>query len=400
MVKKNNVVSFDVKQSDIVNKIEILDGVTSSRSRTVDPVLQCVLFKVESGFMDKEPKVELISTNLQTTITTSVNVSELEHSGGDVKFLVVSDLLHDIVKSFDDDDVLTFTYNVDNGKLVIKSGKSKYTLTTYSEVEKFPDVETLIDETDSVITVETSILEELIDKVIFCTSTDNNLRNLNSILWTTNNENGELVLVGTDGYRLGLTSSEIQTSNSQQVQFLIDLKTMKEIYKLVTTTTEPELKIYVYNSSVVMFDTGDIKIITRTVEDRFPDYTRIININTNINANTTVTVNTDELKEVLKRTSVLSNKSGEKLMLEVTDNVVRFVVRSSDFGEVVDEVDVVNKQGNDLIISFNPKLLNEIIKHIDTGKCEFKFVDSVSPVKISPTNSEFTYYYILMPIRM
>jgi DNA polymerase-3 subunit beta len=393
MAKKNNVVSFDVRQSDIVNKIEILDGVTSSR--TVDPVLQCVLFKVESGFMDKEPKVELISTNLQTTITTSVNVSELEHSGGDVKFLVMSDLLHDIVKSFDEDDVLTFTYNVDDGKLVIKSGKSKYTLTTYSEVEKFPDVETLIDETDSVITVETSILEELIDKVIFCTSTDNNLRNLNSILWTTN-ENGELVLVGTDGYRLGLASSEIQTSNNQPVQFLIDLKTMKEIYKLVTTTTEPELKIYVYNSSVVMFDTGDIKIITRTVEDRFPDYTRIININTN----TTVTVNTDELKEVLKRTSVLSNKSGEKLMLEVTDSVVRFVVRSSDFGEVVDELDIIDKQGNDLIISFNPKLLNEIIKHIDTSKCEFKFVDNVSPVKILPVESEFTYFYILMPIRM
>jgi DNA polymerase-3 subunit beta len=393
MVKKNNVISFDVKQSDIVNKIEILDGVTSSR--TVDPVLQCVLFKVESGFMDKELKVELISTNLQTTITTSVNVSELEHSGGDVKFLVMSDLLHDIVKSFDDDDILTFTYNVDDGKLVIKSGKSKYTLTTYSEVEKFPDVETLIDETDSVITVGTSILEELIDKVIFCTSTDNNLRNLNSILWTTN-ENGELVLVGTDGYRLGLASSEIQTSNNQPVQFLIDLKTMKEIYKLVTTTTEPELKIYVYNSSVVMFDTGDIKIITRTVEDRFPDYTRIININTN----TTVTVNTDELKEVLKRTSVLSNKSGEKLIIEIVGNVVRFVVRSSDIGEVVDEVDIIDKQGNDLIISFNPKLLNEIIKHIDTGKCEFRFVDNVSPVKISPVESEFTYFYVLMPIRM
>jgi DNA polymerase-3 subunit beta len=229
---------------------------------------------------------------------------------------------------------------------------------------------------------------------MFCISNDNNLKSLNSILWTVNDSN--LILVGTDGYRLGLASSEIQISNNQPVQFLIDLKTMKEIYKLVTTTTEPELKIYVYNSSVVMFDTGDIKIITRTVEDRFPDYTRIININTN----TTVIVNTDELKEVLKRTLVLSNKSGEKLIIEIVGNVVRFVVRSSDIGEVVDEVDIIDKQGNDLIISFNPKLLNEIIKHIDTGKCEFRFVDNVSPVKISPVESEFTYFYVLMPIRM
>jgi DNA polymerase-3 subunit beta len=390
---KKNVVSFDVKQSDIIDKIELLDGVTSSR--TVDPVLQCILFKVESGFMDKEPTVKLLSTNLQTTITTNISVSELEHNGSETKFLVMSDLLHDIVKSFDDDDVLTFTYHINDGKLIISSGKSKYTLTTYSEVDKFPDTETLVSETDDVFTVETSILEELIDKVMFCTSTDNNLRNLNSILWTFN-RNNELVLVGTDGYRLGLTSSEIQTSNNQPIQFLVDLKTMKEIYKLVTTTTEPELKIYVYNSSVVMFDTGDIKVITRTVEDRFPDYTRIVNINTNI----TITVNTDELKEVLKRTSVLSNKSGEKLMLEITDNVVKFIVRSSDFGEVVDELDIIDKQGDNLIISFNPKLLNEIIKHIDTNNCEFKFVDNVSPVKISPIDSEFTYFYVLMPVRM
>jgi DNA polymerase-3 subunit beta len=392
-MSKKNVVSFDVKQSDIINKIEILDGITSSR--TVDPVLQCVLFKIETGFMNKEPVVKLISTNLQTTIVTSVNVSELEFNGSDTKFLVMSDLLYDIVKSFDEDDVLTFTYQIDDGKLIIKSGKSKYTLTTYSEVDKFPDVETLVSESGDVFTVETSILGELIDKVIFCVSTDNNLRNLNSILWSVN-ENNELTLVGTDGYRLGLSLSEIQASTNQSIQFLVDLKTMREIYKLVGKTTEPELKVYTYNNSVVMFDTDDIKVITRTVEDKFPDYSRIVNINTN----TTVIVDTEELKEVLKRISVVSNKSGEKLVLEIVDNVVRFMVRSSDFGEVVDELDIVEKQGEKLTISFNPKLLNELIKHIDTSKCMFKFVDNVSPVKILPVDGEFTYFYVLMPVRM
>lgn len=396
---KKNVVSFNVKQYHIINKIEILDDITNSR--TVDPTLQCILFKVENGFMDKEPVVKLVSTNLQTTIVTSINVSEYEFSGSggsgnETKFLVRSDLLFDIVKSFDKDDVLTFMYHTDDGKLIIKSGKSKYTLTTYSEENKFPDIETLVSETDNVFTVETSILKELIDKVLFCTSTDYNLRNLNSVLWLVNKDN-ELTLVGTDGYRLGLTSDRIQTSINQSIQFLVDLKTMKEIYKLVTTTTEPEINVSTsYNTSVVMFDTGDIKIITRTVEDKFPDYSRVVNINTS----TMIVFDTEKLKETLKHISVLSNKSGEKLVLEITNNITRFIVRSSDFGEVIDELDIVDKQGSDLIISFNPKLLSEIIKHIDTSKCMFKFVDNVSPVKISPVDSELTYFYVLMPMRI
>jgi DNA polymerase-3 subunit beta len=58
----------------------------------------------------------------------------------------------------------------------------------------------------------------------------------------------------------------------------------------------------------------------------------------------------------------------------------------------------VTKDGEDLIVNFNPKFLNEAIKHIDEKEVEFNFVDNLSPLQINPRNVE-GYMYIVLPVR-
>jgi len=50
-------------------------------------------------------------------------------------------------------------------------------------------------------------------------------------------------------------------------------------------------------------------------------------------------------------------------------------------------------------VNFNPRFLNEAVKHIDEKEIEFNFVDNMSPLQINPRNVE-GYMYIVLPVRM
>jgi len=80
------------------------------------------------------------------------------------------------------------------------------------------------------------------------------------------------------------------------------------------------------------------------------------------------------------------------------DDVMELTSQSQDFGDV-NETIPITKDGEDLIVNFNPRFLNEAVKHIDEKEIEFNFVDNMSPLQINPRNVE-GYMYIVLPVRM
>jgi len=224
--------------------------------------------------------------------------------------------------------------------------------------------------------------------VSFCASNESAMKALNGVYFEAHG--GFLRLVASDGYRLALAEQKLAIDG--EFDFILALKSVREIEKLLSSTTEPEIKI-TFDHSTVSFNAGDITTVVRVVEETFPDYKRVLPKA----FKTRVILNSDDFAEALKRVMVIAKRGNEKVQLKITDDVMELSSQSSEYGEAVESIPIT-KDGEDLVVNFNPKFLNEAIKHIDEKEIEFNFVDNLSPLQINPRNVE-GYLYIVLPVR-
>ncbi|SHH15489.1 DNA polymerase III subunit beta [Thermosipho atlanticus] len=366
------MLKFAINKQEFAKKISV--AAQAVGSRTVDPILQCLLFKPENG------AINIYSTDMQTFVVAKLPVSEFD---GNDFFAVDAKLLEEIVKNIDEDEVI-FEYNF--GKLNIRSGKTSFNITTYSNPEKFPPLE--FEKAGISFEIETSILSEMIDKVIFCASTESAMRALNGVYWEIKNK--YLRLVASDGYRLALVEQMLNVE--AEIDFIISLKSMKELQNMLSGTDEPVIKVTCDHKKMSV-TAGDVTVITRVVEEVFPDYRRVLPKA----FKTRISFNKDEFLEALKRNMIIAKRGNDKVKLEIGENVMVLTSQSPEYGEVREELNI-EKEGEDLIINFNPRFLNEAVKNIDEEEIVFNFVDELSPMQVNSKDME-GYLYIVLPVR-
>ncbi|MBO8160377.1 MAG: DNA polymerase III subunit beta [Thermosipho sp. (in: Bacteria)] len=363
---------FIINKQEISKKISV--AAQAVGTKTIDPILQCLLFKPENDL------IKVYSTDMQTFVIANLSVSEFD---GSDTFAVDAKLLEEIIKNIDDDEIV-FKYEL--GKVNIKSGKTSFNLTTYSNPEKFPPIE--FDESGITFEIETSILSEMIDKVIFCASTESAMRALNGVYWEI--KDGFLRLVASDGYRLALVEQKIDVQ--AEIDFIVSLKSMKELQNMIAGTDEPVIKITCDHKKMAV-NAGDITVITRVVEEVFPDYRRVLPKA----FRTRISFNKNDFLEALKRNMIIAKRGNDKVRLEIGDNVMVLTSHSPEFGEVREELNI-EKEGEDLVINFNPRFLNEAAKNVDDEEIVFNFVDDLSPMQVN-SKDVGGFLYIVLPVR-
>jgi DNA polymerase-3 subunit beta len=366
------MLKFVINKQEFSKKISI--AAQAVGSKTVDPILQCLLFKPEND------SIKVFSTDMQTFVVAKLEVNEFD---GSDSFAVDAKLLEEIVKNIDEEEII-LEYNL--GKLNIRSGKTAFNLTTYSNPEKFPPLE--FEKTGISFEIETSILSEMINKVIFCASNESAMRALNGVYWEIKDK--FLRLVASDGYRLALVEQKVDVE--AEIDFIISLKSMKELQNMVSGADEPAVKITCDNKKMAIAS-GDITIITRVVEEVFPDYRRVLPKV----FKTRISFNKSEFLEALKRNMIIAKRGNDKVRLEITDNSMILTSQSPEYGEVREELSI-EKEGEDLVINFNPRFLNEAVKNVDEEEIVFNFVDELSPMQVN-SKDVGGYLYIVLPVR-
>ena len=91
---------------------------------------------------------------------------------------------------------------------------------------------------------------------------------LNGLLFEVDNQ--KLNIVGTDGHRLSFTSLELK-SPAKDVQVIIPRKTIENTLTKIAETLEIS-----FSSNQVNFKFSDIDLITKVIDGKFPDYSRVI----------------------------------------------------------------------------------------------------------------------------
>jgi DNA polymerase-3 subunit beta len=359
-------------REEILAPLQSVIGVIERRQTM--PVLSNVLLSARNN------RLSLTGTDLEVEL---VATRELQVSqAGEItvpgrKFL-------DILKALPDEVEVTLTTEGD--RLVIKAGRSRFTLATLPAAE-FP----LVDEINAQQTLKLSHGEfrRLIDKTHFSMAQQDVRYYLNGMLLEA--EGKQLRAVATDGHRLALCETSLEIASKSKQQVIVPRKGVLELQRILGESGDIELAI---GTNHVRAQIGGIRFTSKLIDGRFPEYGRVIPAN----ANRIIDADRDTLRHALQRTAILSNEKYRGIRLNVKPGMLTLQAHNPEQEEAEDQIEV-GYTGEEIEIGFNVNYLLDALAAIDTDRVAIGLTDANSSCLIMAPGSA-SAKYVVMPMRL
>lgn len=367
---------FTVNKDNFVKELGKIQGIGEKRQTML--ILSNVLISAESG------KFSLLSTNMEVGMLTNSDADVIEKG----KITVSAKNLYDICKEMPSG---ILEVETEENVLKIKGGKAEFKIPTLPAGD-FPKVP-LPSKTPK-ISIESSKLKDMIDKVTFCASTDETKYHLNSVFIDNSSNKNYLRMVSTDGHRLGMIDSPICDLETLGVSkgILIPRKGSSELRKILETAENISIMI---ESSYMYIFAGNTILFIKEMDLEYPDYLRVIPTNND----KSFKVKRTDLLSALKRVSIVSTIKSRTAMISLNQGSLLLSSRSPDYGEATEEIEV-DYSKSPMEIRFNSKYLIDILSATTEDILSFEMGDPLSPVVIKPNEGSSECLYVVMPMRL
>ena len=360
----------------------------SIKDNKIKPILSCVYTKV------KDNKVYFTGTNLDTTIKTSIDVSEVIREG-EVAFS--SSIIDEYLKEIKDEFVVL---RVENGNILFIETEDSTTEYDVFSTEDYPNTFEYINlnENNFKFEMPSQELVEIFEKVLFSADTPDNIA-MNCIRIESNNKT--LNFVSTNTYRLTYLKKDVE-KEINDFAVSVPANTVSSIIKIVKGLDNELIKIY-KEGAHLYFKYKETTIITKLIELRFPNYADILS---NITYDKKLSINNEKFTNLLKRVLIFSRSNMESKYSSTyqfkheTNTESKLIISAlNDIARINEELNI-SFEGEDLKISLNSRYLLEFIQNIPKEKeliLEFMYANSA--VKVYEKDNE-DYIYILMPLAL
>ena len=339
------------------------------------PILSNLLIESEQGTL------RFTATDLEVQISTYIKTELPE----DFQITISAQKLFDITRALPEKSKIDI--QIDDNKVTVKAKKSRFNLQTLPA----KDYPVMKKEENEIVDLKLTQKEfkSLLKQVDFAMAQQDIRYYLNGLLIEIKDKN--INIVGTDGHRLSFTSSTINTTNTP-TQVIVPRKTIIELVKLLNDTEDP-LEIS-FSKSQVGFKFSDINLITKIIDGKFPDYSRVIPEGHKNSFN----INRSLLLESMLRASILSNDKYRGIRMVVEGNNLKLVSNNSEHEEAEEELEIDYK-GDKIDIGFNVTYLIDVLTNIQSDQLTIAFNDSSSSCLVTIPNNE-KYKYVVMPMRI
>ena len=367
---------FSISRDTLLKSLNLVAGVVERRQTL--PILANVLMVLEGD------RLSLTGTDLEVELVGRLQVAE---GGVDGEVTVPARKLADICKSLPDGSDINFS--VQENKATVKSGRSRFTLSTLPARE-FPNVE------DSIGTHQLSIkqgqLKRLIDRTSFAMAQQDVRYYLNGMLWDLSSS--QLRVVATDGHRLAMCTlkENVAVSGEGDTQVILPRKGVLELARLLLDD-EAEVAI-VIGSNHVRAMTEDFTFTSKLVDGKFPDYQRVLPRS----PNKTLVGSRLDLRQAFTRTAILSNEKYRGVRLKIADNTLDIVANNPEQEEAEETVSV-EYQGDALEIGFNVSYLLDVLGVLSGEQVKLSLADPNSSALVEELE-EGDSLYVVMPMRL
>lgn len=363
------------KRDELLKPLLAVSGIVEKRHTL--PILSNVLFE------RIEERLHLLATDLEIQVSTSFLCSQ---KGADNYLVTVSARkLQDILRALPEQAEIIL--EAQNNRMLVRSGKSRFTLQTLP-AEDFPK-HAQTAEAVVKITMSQKTLKSLLLLVQYAMAQQDIRYYLNGLLLVL--EGNTLRAVATDGHRLAYASAGLEQKSELQ-EVILPRKAVQELVKLLSDS-EDEVNVELAPSQV-KFQIGDVVLITKVVDGKFPDYTRVIPTNYQKH----FSIKRELLQQALQRVAILSNEKFRGVRWTLSEGQLRITCTNTEQEEAFEELEIEYK-GEALDIGFNVTYLLDVLNNITSEKVTCSFGDANSSVLVTiAEDSDFRY--VVMPMRI
>jgi DNA polymerase-3 subunit beta len=368
------MVLVKAKRDEILNPLSAVSGIIERRHTL--PILSNVLIDRSSA------GVSFLATDIEIQITARTTLP----AAGEARALTVgARKLVDILRALPEGAEVTLQQQ--EKRLLVKAGKSRFTLQTMP-AEDFPRLAKPAGEVAR-FALPQKALRRLLGLVQYAMAQQDIRYYLNGLLMVV--EDKQLKLIATDGHRLAFASLKLAADLPRQ-EVIVPRKTVLELSKLLADSDD-EVKIEV-SPTQAAFSFGSVELVTKLVDGKFPDYTRVIPTQ----HKNRLQIERESLRQALLRAAILSNEKFRGVRWVLSDGSLKIVSSNAEQEEAHEEIEV-KYSGDALDIGFNVNYLLDVLNNVSGAEIECAFGDSSSSALISYA-SEKDFKYVVMPMRI
>jgi len=229
---------FSIQRESILKPLLAITGVVERRQTL--PVLSNLLLSVGND------DLSMTTTDLEVEMVARIPLDGAE--AGDIT--LPARKLVDICKALPEGAQIDIVHDEEKERATIKSGRSRFNLTTLP-VSEFPNIEEVKGVFEFL--VPQKVLKQLIDMTAFAMAQQDVRYYLNGLLLEV--DSGMIRTVATDGHRLAICEHQADVSPGEKIQVILPRKGVMELARLLSDSDEA-VKVMIGNNhlSVVLED--------------------------------------------------------------------------------------------------------------------------------------------------
>ncbi|HEX5127712.1 MAG TPA: DNA polymerase III subunit beta [Rhodocyclaceae bacterium] len=354
--------------------LQSVSGIVEKRHTL--PILSNVLIEKQGD------QLTLLATDIEIQITTKTQGAG---DGQNASITVAARKLQDILRALPDSNDVSLV--LDDKRLTLKSGKSRFALQTLPAAD-YPRMQ--LNEGQAInFSLSQEVFRRQLAQVAYAMAAQDIRYYLNGLLMVASGK--ELRMVSTDGHRLALSSTDLDSSVAH-TEVILPRKTVMELARQLSDSDDPVDISITGNQACFRF--GPIELISKLIDGKFPDYERVIpQGNPKL-----VKAQRLPLLLSLQRAAILTNEKFRGLRLVLSAGSLKIISSNAEQEEALEELEV-DYQGDALEIGFNVTYLLDVLNNLSVDEVEIHLNEPMSSALFTlPDDMQFKG--VVMPMRI
>jgi DNA polymerase-3 subunit beta len=357
---------------NVNKKLSFVNHAVSNRAQL--PILLNFLFKAGGG------KLTVSATDLEIGIEATL-AANIEEEGS---VTVPAKTFFEILSAINKGKVILYTKE---NNLHFETDKIKTTFQTI-KADEFPKI--YEEKGEKVGEVSSEMASTVLPSVVFSAALDTGRPALSGVLLgKTKGKNNNFFMAATDGFRMSLKKD---SEEIEEKEYLVPSRILREIISL---KEESGFSIFVSGkNNQIIFEQDDLLISGRLIEDKFPNFQKIIPQDFSLKA----VVDREELLQAVKTCSVFAREAANIVRFSLEKNKIIISASAPSLGETSVEVEAV-LEGEENEIAFNARYVLEFLSNVVSEKIIFEMTGPLNP-GVFKIEKDPSYLHIIMPIRV
>lgn len=338
----------------------------------------------------------LTTYDLEKGVRTTIEAKVIEEG----KFIINAQKFNQTIRVMGGDEI-TLTVD-DKMSACISCGKSSHKMSALPG-DDFPALPELT--SDRSFITNQAVLKKMISQTSFAMAVNDQRAVLNGCFFKITDDS--LMAVSCDGFKSAKCRKDTDLENKNtngnahlDYSFIVPVKTVNELNKLISDDEEALTQIYVTRKHIV-FLIGELTFFSRLIDGNYIDYDRIMIKNHKLN----IVVDKQTLVSALERAALVTEERiagsvRSHVKLEVCEGLLKISATSAS-GSTYDEI-AVEHDGPDLVIAFNNRFLIDSVRACDADRIRISMSSPLTSINIEPADAEEgkEEVFMILPVRM